>query len=153
MREKLENLMVGKEEPARVFLVDLSVMLPSLGLLGLTLAALGSLVRAAPTDGNVVPRTRRIIQFIDRIAVPSAASFYVSNIPDLRQDKSHPLHVYSGHLSSDPTAATLPTTVISAHIFFVLVKARRSADKERVMFWFNVLFYPPSTLQHFLMIR
>jgi len=69
--------------------------------------------------------------------VPSAASFYVPNLPDLHQNKDHPLHIFAGHIESDPNGLSLPTN-LSAHLFFVLVKARRTADKERVMFWFNV---------------
>lgn len=76
-------------------------------------------VSAAPTD------------------VPSAASFYVSSLPDLHQDPLHQLHIYAGHLNADPNAARLPDTTVTAHIYFVLVKARRTADKERIMFWFN----------------
>jgi carboxypeptidase D len=78
-----------------------------------------------------------IVLIISTGAVPSAASFYVGNLPDLHQDKHHPLHIYAGHIESDPHASPLSTNV-SAHLFFVLVKARRTADKERVMFWFNV---------------
>ena len=48
------------------------------------------------------------------------------------------MHIYSGHLSSDPNVRTLPTGTVSAHLFFVLLKARRVADKERIIFWFNV---------------
>lgn len=70
--------------------------------------------------------------------VPSAASFYVQSLPDLHQDEAHPLHIYSGHLSSDPDAEHLPSTTVTAHLFFVLIKARRTADKERILFWFNV---------------
>ncbi|THH11718.1 hypothetical protein EW145_g477 [Phellinidium pouzarii] len=69
--------------------------------------------------------------------LPSASSFYVSNLPDLHQDQEHPLHIYSGHISSDPEASQLPSTTVSAHLFFVLIKARRTADKERILFWFN----------------
>ena len=76
----------------------------------------------------------------DWTAVPSAASFYVPNLPDLHQDLNHPLHIFSGHIKSDPNAS-VPTNV-AAHLFFVLVKARRTADKERVMFWFNVNIFP-----------
>ncbi|EPQ59066.1 alpha/beta-hydrolase [Gloeophyllum trabeum ATCC 11539] len=76
-------------------------------------------VAAAPTD------------------VPSAASFYVHTLPGLRQDPTHPLHIYAGHLPSDPEAATAPPTAVTAHLYFVLTKARRTADKERVIFWFN----------------
>ncbi|KAI9467108.1 alpha/beta-hydrolase [Lactarius psammicola] len=78
-----------------------------------------SLAWAAPTD------------------VPSAASFYVSSLPDLHQDPLHPLHIYAGHLNADPDAAKLPDTTVTAHIYFVLVKARRTADRERIIFWFN----------------
>ncbi|EIN10934.1 alpha/beta-hydrolase [Punctularia strigosozonata HHB-11173 SS5] len=77
------------------------------------------LVRAAPTD------------------VPSAASFYITNLPDLHQDEGHPLQMWSGHLSSDPSQASASPTDVTPHLFFVLTKARRSADKERVIFWFN----------------
>lgn len=69
--------------------------------------------------------------------VPSAASFYVPNLPGLHEDNNHPLHIYAGHIESDPNILPSDTTV-SAHLFFVLVKARKTADKERVMFWFNV---------------
>lgn len=62
----------------------------------------------------------------------------MSQLPDLQQDAQRPLHIYAGHLSSDPEAASLPPTTVTAHIFFVLLKNRRVADKERILFWFNV---------------
>ncbi|KAF9809828.1 hypothetical protein IEO21_07228 [Rhodonia placenta] len=70
-------------------------------------------------------------------AVPSAASFYVYNLPDLHQDEQHPLHIFSGHLSADPEASKAPATDVISHLFFVLIKARRTADKERIVFWLN----------------
>ncbi|KAF9236208.1 alpha beta-hydrolase [Melanogaster broomeanus] len=76
-------------------------------------------VRAAPTD------------------IPSASSFYVPNLPGLHQDPTHPLHIYAGHILSDPNADSAGDTDVLAHLFFVMVKARRTADKERLMFWFN----------------
>ncbi|KAI0254801.1 carboxypeptidase KEX1 [Lactifluus subvellereus] len=69
--------------------------------------------------------------------VPSAASFYVPILPDLHQDPLHPLHIYAGHLNADPGAAKLPNTTVTAHLYFVLIKARRIADRERIVFWFN----------------
>ncbi|EGO27752.1 carboxypeptidase KEX1 [Serpula lacrymans var. lacrymans S7.9] len=69
--------------------------------------------------------------------LPSAASFYVPNLPGLHQDSEHPLHVYAGHILSDPNAAAAANTDVLAHLFFVMVKARRASDKERLMFWFN----------------
>lgn len=68
---------------------------------------------------------------------PSAASFYVRGLPGLATDPTRPLHMYAGHISSDPEASSLPPSTVSAHLFFVLVKARRLADKERILFWFN----------------
>ncbi|KAG8218962.1 Alpha/Beta hydrolase protein [Butyriboletus roseoflavus] len=69
--------------------------------------------------------------------MPSAASFYVSSLPDLHQDPTHPLHIYAGHIISDPNASSASDLDVLAHLFFVMVKARRAADKERLMFWFN----------------
>ncbi|KAK0491510.1 alpha/beta-hydrolase [Armillaria novae-zelandiae] len=69
--------------------------------------------------------------------IPSAASFYVPSLPDIHQDPDHPLKIYAGHLSSDPNAAKAPATDVTAHLYFVLVKNRRTADRDRVIFWFN----------------
>ncbi|OAX43364.1 carboxypeptidase KEX1 [Rhizopogon vinicolor AM-OR11-026] len=84
-----------------------------------TLLALVSPLQAAPAE------------------VPSAASFYVPYLPGLHQDTTNPLHIYAGHILSDPNAASAGPTDILAHLFFVVVKARKSADRERLMFWFN----------------
>lgn len=46
--------------------------------------------------------------------------------------------MYAGHLSSDPDAGTAEPTDVTAHLYFFLVKARRTADKERIIFWLNV---------------
>lgn len=69
--------------------------------------------------------------------VPSAASFYVPTLPGLVQDEENPLRMFSGHMPSDPDAASLPPTTLYAHTFFFMIKARRRADKERILFWFN----------------
>jgi len=70
--------------------------------------------------------------------VPSAASFYVPTLPGLVQDEENPLRMFAGHIPSDPDAASLPPTTVYAHTFFLMIKPRRRADKERIMFWFNV---------------
>ena len=70
--------------------------------------------------------------------VPSAASFYVPSLPDLHQDASRPLRMYAGHLSSDPDAGVNTPQDVTAHLYFFMVKARRTADKERIVFWLNV---------------
>ncbi|KAJ3993693.1 Alpha/Beta hydrolase protein [Lentinula boryana] len=85
----------------------------------LTLSWWSALSNAAPTD------------------IPSAASFWVPSLPDIHQDPVHPLHIYAGPLSSDPHASEAQPNDITAHLYFVLVQNRRTADKERVMFWFN----------------
>lgn len=51
--------------------------------------------------------------------------------------------MYGGHLSSDPRAATAPEDQITPHIYFFMLKARRLADRERIVFWFNVCFSIP----------
>ncbi|CAE6396838.1 unnamed protein product [Rhizoctonia solani] len=89
--------------------------------LGLLALAVVGLVRAAP-------------------APPSAASFYVKHIPDLnlQHTDDHPLHVYAGHLPSDPKSPSAEHSKdVQAHLYFVYTKARRTADRERVLFWFN----------------
>ncbi|KAJ7579750.1 Alpha/Beta hydrolase protein [Mycena floridula] len=69
--------------------------------------------------------------------LPSAASFWVPSLPDIHQDPVRPLNIYAGHLPSDPKASQASSKDVTAHLYFVLVKARRNADKERVIFWFN----------------
>ncbi len=46
--------------------------------------------------------------------------------------------MYAGHLSSDPDAGVASPTDVTAHLYFFMVKARRTADKERIIFWLNV---------------
>ncbi|KAG8960390.1 Cell death protease [Tulasnella sp. 419] len=69
---------------------------------------------------------------------PSAASFYVPTLPGLEQDPNHPVHIYAGHLPSDPDhRIATPSKNVTAHLYFVLLKARRTADKERLVIWLN----------------
>ncbi|EJD53656.1 alpha/beta-hydrolase [Auricularia subglabra TFB-10046 SS5] len=67
----------------------------------------------------------------------AASSYYVPRLPGLPEDPIQRLHIYSGHIASDPKASTEPATSVIPHIFYVLVRARKSADKERLIFWFN----------------
>ncbi|KAI5893580.1 alpha/beta-hydrolase [Schizophyllum commune H4-8] len=69
--------------------------------------------------------------------IPSAASFYVPSLPDLQPHPDRPLSIFAGHLSSDPDASKAAATDVTAHLYFVMIKNRRVADKERIMFWFN----------------
>uniref|UniRef100_A0A0W0G5Z3 Carboxypeptidase n=2 Tax=Moniliophthora roreri TaxID=221103 RepID=A0A0W0G5Z3_MONRR len=69
--------------------------------------------------------------------LPPAASFWVPSLPDIHQDPLHPLHIFAGSLPSDPNARDSKPEDVTPHLYFVLVKNRRVADKERVMFWFN----------------
>ncbi|KAH7105623.1 alpha/beta-hydrolase [Auriculariales sp. MPI-PUGE-AT-0066] len=71
----------------------------------------------------------------------AAASYYVPKLPGLPDDPISRLHIYAGEIPSDPNApasnANPDPKVVDPHIFFVLVRARKSADKERLVFWFN----------------
>ncbi|KJA29785.1 hypothetical protein HYPSUDRAFT_31784 [Hypholoma sublateritium FD-334 SS-4] len=68
---------------------------------------------------------------------PSAASFYIPSIPYIHQNPEHPLTMFGGHLSSDPNLSSASNTDVTPHIYFFMVKNRRVADKERIIFWFN----------------
>ncbi|KAF8231386.1 alpha/beta-hydrolase [Tricholoma matsutake] len=69
--------------------------------------------------------------------VPSAASFYIPSLPDIHQDPAHPLQIFAGQLSADPNVSSSQSVDLSPHLFFVMVKNRRTADRQRLMFWFN----------------
>ncbi|KAH0588001.1 Cell death protease [Termitomyces sp. 'cryptogamus'] len=69
--------------------------------------------------------------------VPSASSFYVPSIPGITQDPNNPLQIFAGHLVADPNAAQAKSTDVISHLYFVMIKNRRIADKRRLMFWFN----------------
>jgi carboxypeptidase D len=62
----------------------------------------------------------------------------VPSLPDIHQDPEHPLTIFAGHLPSDPDASKLDPKTVTAHLYFVIIKNRRVADKKRIMFWFNV---------------
>ncbi|PVG00461.1 alpha/beta-hydrolase [Serendipita vermifera] len=79
---------------------------------------------------------------------PAAASFYVdlATLPNFHRSPSlPPLHVWSGHLLAEtdnfippgPNETPHPNLDVQIHLFFVLTKARRAADRERTIFWFN----------------
>jgi hypothetical protein len=95
-------------------------------------------VSTAPADGARFLIRLRPRHTYTTNTVPSAASFYVPTLPGLQQDPLHPLHIYAGHLNADPGVARLPDTAVTSHLYFVLIKARRTADMDRIMFWFNV---------------
>ena len=46
--------------------------------------------------------------------------------------------MYGGHLPADPNATALSSTAVTAHLYFFMVKNRKTADIDRVIFWFNV---------------
>ncbi|KAF9266185.1 alpha/beta-hydrolase [Marasmius fiardii PR-910] len=75
--------------------------------------------------------------FVASLELPSAASFWVPSLPDIHQDPLHPLNIYAGHLPSDPKVTDPKPEDVTPHLYFVMVKNRRVADRERVMFWFN----------------
>ncbi|KAF8645522.1 hypothetical protein AX16_007806 [Volvariella volvacea WC 439] len=104
-----------RQTPSRSVLKSWSVLASLVLLLLLPRAT----VHAAPTD------------------IPSAASFYVPSLPDIHQNPDRPLTIFAGHLPADPHASQASSTEVVPHLFFVLVKNRRLADRPRIMFWFN----------------
>ncbi|KAF5388045.1 hypothetical protein D9615_000707 [Tricholomella constricta] len=90
-----------------------------LSVYGLLAASFMLFVRAAPQDA------------------PSAASFYVPSIPDIHQDPNNPLKIFAGHLYADPNITRAQSNDVASHLYFVMIKNRRIADKRRIMFWFN----------------
>ncbi|KAL0577452.1 Cell death protease [Marasmius crinis-equi] len=69
--------------------------------------------------------------------LPTAASLWVPSLPDIHQDPLRPLNIHAGALPSDPNARNPKPEDVTPHIYFVMIKNRRVADKERVVFWFN----------------
>jgi hypothetical protein len=69
--------------------------------------------------------------------VPTAAELFVPSIPDIHQDPDRPLTIHAGNLPSDPAKRDAAKGK-GAHLYFVKVNNRRVADRERIMFWFNV---------------
>jgi carboxypeptidase D len=66
-------------------------------------------------------------------------------MPDIHQDPAHLLGIFAGQLSADPNVTRVQSGELSSHLYFVMVKNRRTADRQRLMFWFNV-----AMAQHFI---
>ncbi|WVR08292.1 hypothetical protein IAU60_005341 [Kwoniella sp. DSM 27419] len=75
--------------------------------------------------------------------LPTAADFFVPSLPgveNLASHPTHPLNVYAGMLPSYPgegNGGGDNDTGKDAQLFFLMIKARRAAGKQRVIFWFN----------------
>ncbi|ORX38007.1 putative KEX1 protein precursor [Kockovaella imperatae] len=75
--------------------------------------------------------------------LPSAADFFVPSLPGLPNLATHPTHpvnLYAGLLPSDPGEAGgggEGSTGRDAELYFLMVKARRSAGRQRLVLWFN----------------
>ncbi|KAG8907366.1 Cell death protease, partial [Tulasnella sp. 417] len=97
----------------------------------------GSLRRAALTAASASLLTARSARAAPAHGPesPSAADFYVPTLPGLDQDQNkHPVHIYAGHLLADPSLSVpTPSKQVLPHAYFVLLKARRTADKERLI--------------------
>lgn len=79
---------------------------------------------------------------------PPSSSFYVplSSIPHFHPlPDTAPLHIWAGHLLAEPdnfippgpNETPKPNLEVQTHLYFVLLKARRASDRERLIFWFN----------------
>ncbi|EKD02059.1 hypothetical protein A1Q2_03611 [Trichosporon asahii var. asahii CBS 8904] len=75
--------------------------------------------------------------------LPTAAELYVESlpgIPNMAAHPTHPLNVYAGEIPSYPgpgKGGGDGQVGVDADIFFLMVRARRQAGKQRVIFWFN----------------
>ncbi|WVQ96226.1 hypothetical protein IAU59_003330 [Kwoniella sp. CBS 9459] len=75
--------------------------------------------------------------------LPTAADLFVPSlpgIPNLASHPTHPLNLYAGMLPSYPgegNGGGDGDTGKDAKLFFMMAKARRSAGRQRVLFWFN----------------
>ncbi|WWC73439.1 uncharacterized protein I206_107408 [Kwoniella pini CBS 10737] len=75
--------------------------------------------------------------------LPTAADLFVPSlpgIPNLASHPTHPLNLYAGEIPSYPgegKGGGDGDTGKDAKLFFMMAKARRSAGKQRVLFWFN----------------
>ena len=48
--------------------------------------------------------------------------------------------MYGGHIPADPNTTAVASGVVTTHLYFFMVKNRKTADKDRIIFWFNVCF-------------
>lgn len=74
------------------------------------------------------------------LPIPRASDFFVPTIPSL-PDSNTRLTVYAGHLPArDPAPGSATGTDAPrnlAHLYFLLLRARHTADKKRLIIWFN----------------
>lgn len=67
----------------------------------------------------------------------TAASFYVPRLPAQPQDVELPV-MYSGHLPASYSLQDGSKDAQSdAHLFWLLVKAKHIADRQKLVIWFN----------------
>jgi carboxypeptidase D len=70
----------------------------------------------------------------------TAASFYVPRLPKQPQDVQLPI-MYSGHLPASYSLRDGPKAAkdaqSDAHLFWLLVKAKHIADRQKLVIWFN----------------
>jgi carboxypeptidase D len=77
-------------------------------------------------------RAKRQVPTADDEPRPTAASFFVPNGSLLGMPTNSTLTLFSGLLPSAPA-----NVVTDAHLFFLLVRNRHIADRERLVIWFN----------------
>ena len=85
------------------------------------------------------------------VSLPSAASFFVPGLPDLHDDPSssssnasnastpHPLHMSAGYLPARPPrrGSSDSTPADDANLYFLLLRARHTPPKRKLIIWFN----------------
>ncbi|PWY99105.1 alpha/beta-hydrolase [Testicularia cyperi] len=77
------------------------------------------------------------------IPVPAASTFHVPGLPDLHGESSssavtHPLQMSAGYLPARPPKQQYGTEPKdNAHLFFLLLRARHTPSKRKLIVWFN----------------
>lgn len=46
--------------------------------------------------------------------------------------------MYGGHIPADPNNTAVASGAVTAQLYFFMVNNRKTADKDRIIFWFNV---------------
>ncbi|KAL7424907.1 Cell death protease [Cryptotrichosporon argae] len=93
--------------------------------------------------GEPSVRRRETVPRQANSGLPTAADFYVHELPGIGHPASHPTHslvIHAGELPSYPgegNGGGEGATGQDAQLFFMKINARRAAGKQRVIFWFN----------------
>lgn len=83
---------------------------------------------------DVILRHHRLHQRQAAEKLPTAADFYVNDLPGLPTDSR--VQLYAGHLPAYDNSRSQGNDA-DPHLFFLLSRAKHVADRPRTIFWFN----------------